>query len=406
MERDNDHEAGHALAETSGLGKAQGQRQTRSEFASMGPCMDPKNLKDVSKFPGPRLGEWPVLADVCLAAPSGAALQGPASSQRDTQITPPSQLFSGKGGKDAEKDEYLLNLLSKGRPAAAPLPAAPPAAFRAPDPVPPRPAAGPRPSNTGPATASGAGDKPAPAPLQLRHRAKRAALGPSQQHRPTSSSTFTLADSRRAIGAEAAEAVRATIVRQQVRFIEQVYDLHRAVAVQRLLVRNCPDVDRVVAAASRLMASASCQGPAGAAQVGTAAAGPGGLRPDSQFAAVPHLPGDTATAGGSGEGDGSGSGGHGSGGGSTSPQPQAGVLPGMFHPPPQAPLQTHPPPTRVRPLGAAPSGASATWAVGFSPATAPQHMGWGPAPIGMFPMVDPMAWWYQQYYGQASKQSN
>ena len=33
--------------------------------------------------------------------------------------------------------------------------------------------------------------------------------------------------------------------RQQVMFLEQLYDLHRAIAIQKLLMQNCPEVEQV-----------------------------------------------------------------------------------------------------------------------------------------------------------------
>lgn len=33
--------------------------------------------------------------------------------------------------------------------------------------------------------------------------------------------------------------------RQQVMFLEQLFDLHRAIAIQKLLMQNCPEVQQV-----------------------------------------------------------------------------------------------------------------------------------------------------------------
>ena len=222
---------------------------------------------------------------------------------------------------------------------------------------------------------------------------------------------WSYSETQRRVGADTAGNLRATVIAHQVTFLEQLYDLHRAIAVQKLLVRNCPEVEPLVDEAARILISSSsgqkdqigaagavanaaaprakrpridtdglttaaratplpataaipplttapAKAPAAAADAALALGEPiepmeddgePGLRPDSQFAAVP-LPGETAATGdGSGDdGDGSGpngSGGNGSGGGSNSPQPQ---LP---------PVQLLPP-RRLLPLQGAPSEAS------------------------------------------------
>lgn len=156
----------------------------------------------------------------------------------------------------------------------------------------------------------------------------------------------SFAATRHRLGDEVAFTVRNTMIRQQVVFLEQLYDLHRAIAIQKLLMQNCPEVQQVMGEAMRLMSSVGSQhgsgsgrgskrgqrttpNGCGATVPGSGSDDPSSFRPDSQFAAVPQLPGEAQTAGasgdeddgGSGDANGSGSGQNGSGGGSTSPQP-------------------------------------------------------------------------------------
>ena len=51
--------------------------------------------------------------------------------------------------------------------------------------------------------------------------------------------------------------------RQQVMFIEQLYDLHRAIAIQKLLMQNCPEVQQVHSRRGAAVLS-SCAGRRGA----------------------------------------------------------------------------------------------------------------------------------------------
>ncbi len=330
------------------------------------------------------------------------------SSQRDTQTRLHS---SGVLRGSQEKDEYLLRLLGKGSkpslPTAAPSPSN---GFRVPDPVPHR--------------AAQASNRPFPSSAQdVGTAALEKGSNPAGGQTATASGQptsevapgWSYSETQRRIGKDASGSLRATVIAHQVAFLEQLYDLHRAIAVQKLLVRNCPEVKHLMDEAARIVVSSSSgqkdhlavgaavaaataaagivpanappakrarlekNGPAkGAIPLPTAALptaaptalitgapaaaaaliadepmleddGEPGLRPDSQFAAVP-LPGETAATGdGSGDdGDGSGpngSGGNGSGGGSNSPQPQ---LP---------PVQLLPP-RRLLPLQGAPSEAS------------------------------------------------
>lgn len=286
------------------------------------------------------------------------------SSQRDTQT----RLISSSAMRASQgKDEYLLRLLGKG--GKPPLPVSgpsPSSGFRVPDPVPQRAAQAPTrpsPGSGGPAETPAGEKGSAPGVLTATVSGQLASeVAPG----------WSYADTKRRMGADSAGAVRTAVVAHQVAFLEQLYDLHRAIAVQKLLVRNCPEVKPLMAEAARILISTSSgqrdtrapltlvpppakrarlEEPAPDARTTEDDEEPG-LRPDSQFAAVP-LPGETAgTGNGSGDdGDGSGpngSGGNGSGGGSNSPQP----LPQL----PIAPL----PARRMPPLQAAPSGASQT----------------------------------------------
>lgn len=151
------------------------------------------------------------------------------------------------------------------------------------------------------------------------------------------------------LGKDNAEALRTTVLQHQVTFLDQLYDLHRSIAIQRLLVKSCPEVEGVMSGAVKLLQSggASWAGGSGgrnndnsgflrpAPRRNRAAGGNGettkrtssdDLRPDSQFAAVPQvIPGETATeeADNDDSGKDGNEGGSGSGGGSNSPQPLA-----------------------------------------------------------------------------------
>ncbi|KAI3437718.1 hypothetical protein D9Q98_000166 [Chlorella vulgaris] len=227
----------------------------------------------------------------------------------------------------------------------------------------------------------GSGNEGGPNPL---------AAGGGDGGRPDS-----FAATRQRLGDETAFGVRNTMIRQQVVFLEQLYDLHRAIAIQKLLMQNCPEVQQVMGEAMRLMSSVGSQHGSGSGRAskrgqrttpnggdgtapGSLSGDPSSFRPDSQFAAVPQLPCQAVTAGGSGDEDeggsgdanGSGSGQNGSGGGSTSPQ-HLGAL-GNAPLPTPIPYQhlTH---TAV----ATPSGTS------VAPNAAWQ---WGPAAPGALPL--------------------
>lgn len=334
-----------------------GAEQARPEFAQ---CQQPEPPQMVGIGPSflPKMTTNPA---VSLPMASGMVTS---SSQRDTQT----RLISSSVMRASQgKDEYLLRLLGKGGKPPLPISGpSPSSGFRVPDPVPPRAAqVQTRPSpGSGGATDTPAGEKGS-APGGFTATA-------SEQLASEVAPGWSYADTKRRMGSDSAGALRTAVVAHQVAFLEQLYDLHRAIAVQKLLVRNCPEVKPLMAEAARILMSTSSgqretrpapvlvPPPAKRARLEEACPDARtteddeepGLRPDSQFAAVP-LPGETAGTGdGSGDdGDGSGpngSGGNGSGGGSNSPQ----LLPQL----PIAPV----PPRRMPILQAAPSGASQT----------------------------------------------
>jgi len=174
------------------------------------------------------------------------------SSQRDTQTRLHS---SGVLRGSQEKDEYLLRLLGKGSkpplPSAAPSPSS---GFRVPDPVPHRAAqASNRPFPNSAAELGGTaglekGSNPGPG-----GQTATASGQPTSEVAPG----WSYSETQRRIGTDAASSLRATIVSHQVVFLEQLYDLHRAIAVQKLLVRNCPEVKHLMDEAARIVVSSS-----------------------------------------------------------------------------------------------------------------------------------------------------
>lgn len=322
----------------------------------------------------------------------------PSSSTGDTLT----RLVSPGSGSGIEKDEYLLRLLMRGRHVkTAPSYLLPPSSqsggvFRVPDPVLTR-----APGSTGGPQAS---------PLQTK-------TAPSLPLAPTTASaqpyslpvasaeilpSYSYAESQRWIGKEGAASLRSTVVAHQVAYLEQLYDLHRAIAVQKLLMRNCPEVKEVVSEALQVLKDDQEKPRGEGAKRARKGEKEPVVHPDSQFAAGP-LPGEATGGDGSGDDCDGGSGangsrGNGSGGGSTSPQPQVPVAP----PPPQPP-----PPKGMPPLEAAPSNASQT-PVMFPPRqpgiAVPQWASQPQTGMPMGPMYppgvmspDPMAWWYQNY---------
>jgi hypothetical protein len=197
------------------------------------------------------------------------------SSQKDTQTTLPSRLISGEtagglsGSGGGERDDYLLRLLSRGRPPVGQRPSLPvtqdSSAFRAPEPV----------HRMSPAVPSQLAQLPLAGPSVLPPAGKAApqaqqiaqVLQPPSPHKPLitqqqqqqqrplpakvsqlpgqprrhsqpqrtaspSSSDFSFSGTRLRLGEEVAQSVRHTMLQQQITFLEQLYDLHRVIAVQ------------------------------------------------------------------------------------------------------------------------------------------------------------------------------
>lgn len=160
-------------------------------------------------------------------------------------------------------------------------------------------------------------------------------LAPASPHRQSLPSMgWSYAETERYVGQEIAAALRSAVVSHQISYIEQLYDLHRATAVQKLLVQNCPEIEYVVEEATRALKKSLARGKRGQGVQQELDEEKEYLHPDSQFAAAPHRDkgggGETGDNTGGMTGDGSGddadggsggSGANGSGGGSTSPQP-------------------------------------------------------------------------------------
>jgi hypothetical protein len=154
----------------------------------------------------------------------------------------------------------------------------------------------------------------------------------------------------------------------------------------------------------------------GATVPGSGSGDPSSFRPDSQFAAVPQLPGAAQSAGasgdeddgGSGDANGSGSGQNGSGGGSTSPQPGAAGRP---LPPPLPPYMHLAHTAVATPSGASQApGAGAGWQWGmpaavWAPGQQEQQQQAPPAARGLPPVPQgppQMAPWVGQDAGLAA----
>ena len=220
---------------------------------------------------------------VSLALPSVMPTSG---SGRDTQT----RMIGPSLRAGPEQDEYLLRLLNKGsRPPQQ-------TGFRVPDPVPPQLAPSRYPSSLATPNPTSPTDTAAPAAAAQQQQQQPAINPPSpsppqgaaaaaqqrqqqplpllmQQQQgkgsgpgtatasgqPTSevAAGWSFSDTQTCMGPEAANHLRSSVVGHQVAFIEQLYDLHRAIAVQKLLVRNCPEVKPLMAEAARILISAS-----------------------------------------------------------------------------------------------------------------------------------------------------
>eukprot|EP00890_Picochlorum_soloecismus_P005997 jgi/Picsp_1/6399/NSC_03747-R1_hypothetical protein CHLNCDRAFT_57767 [Chlorella variabilis] len=325
--------------------------------------------------------------------PGKQMLQQQSSSMRETQITPPSNLVGVRGGTYPAKnnapvvDSYLLKLLRQS-PGASTQGSKQTAStgFRVPDPV----------ARKTKKVVKNTSGKQSGKGMQGSNSDKTL-LGAKPEE-------WSYADTQDAMGKEATEVFRNSLMHHQKMYIEQLYDLHRAIAVQNLLIRHAPDLKKIVHETNKHMASKR-QAQKGGLGFETSTSLHKGLHPDSQFAALP--PSKDVTEGSgedlTGSGDdvaGSGSGGNGgSGGGSTSPQYNTGNAqvgargPGIMNRAPSgasnAPILTW----QSVPPGVAPPGA---WANGMNiPDRSGQLAQYGPI-YG----PDPMMWWYQDYYNR------
>jgi hypothetical protein len=224
-------------------------------------------------------------------------------------------------------------------------------------------------------------------------------------------------DTKSVLGEDVFDTLKTSVVQHQKEYLEQLFDLHRAIAVQRLLVRHSSDQKTLVKeyqkeegrAKKALQKAGLCFGTTEWHR---------GLHPDSQFAALSSddgtdadLSGDVGTGsdvGASGSG-GNGKSGNGSGGGSTSqfvPNIAAGQVsvPGI---PGNGGVQ------RAAPSGASNSpmiGVAGPWGPAFG-VNVGNMQGMAPGLIDVPGMVyaphsntpygtDPMMWWYQEYYNR------
>lgn len=330
--------------------------------------------------------------------PGKQMLQQQSSSMKETQITPPSNLVGVKvRANPAENntpmvDSYLLKLL--------------------------RQSAGGVSTQGSKQTASTGFRVPDPVERKTKKVVKKTSGKQSGKGMQGSNSDKTLpgvkpeewsyADTQAAMGKEATDVFRNSLIHHQKMYIEQLYDLHRAIAVQNLLIRHAPDLKKIVHETNKHMTSKR-HAQKGGLGFETSTSLHKGLHPDSQFAALP--PSKDVTEGSgedlTGSGDdvaGSGSGGNGgSGGGSTSPQYNAGnaqagargtgIMNRALSGASNAPMFTW----QSVPPGVAPPGA---WANGASlPDRSGQLAQYGPI-YG----PDPMMWWYQDYYNRLGGQ--
>lgn len=226
-------------------------------------------------------------------------------------------------------------------------------------------------------------------------------------------------DTQNVLGEDTTDILRRSVIQNQREFLEQIYDLHRALAVQKLLVRHCNDQKLLMHEYRKEEGRAKKARKKAGLGFGTTTSFHKGLHPDSQFAAVSHdsgtdedvsgddLPGsgDDVAASGSG---GNGKSGNGSGGGSTSHLNAAGTSPGLqkgngngMQAPSgasNAPMLSWPPGF----MGPIPPGGQQGWS---------QQHGMGPALIdvpnpgllyGQAYGTDPMMLWYQDYFNRIS----
>lgn len=226
-------------------------------------------------------------------------------------------------------------------------------------------------------------------------------------------------DTKSVLGEDMYETLKTSVIQHQKEYLEQLFDLHRAIAVQRLLVRHSNDQKTLVKEYQKEEGRAKKALQKAGLCFGTTTEWHKGLHPDSQFAALStddgtdaDVSGDAGTgsdvaASGSG---GNGKSGNGSGGGSTSqfvPNFAAGQasIPGL---PGKVGVQ------RATPSGASNSpmvGVAGPWGPAFGVNVGNMQAGMAPGMIDVPGMVyahhsntpygpDPMMWWYQEYYNR------
>jgi hypothetical protein len=241
---------------------------------------------------------------------------------------------------------------------------------------------------------------------------KTKTTNPSTQHEndkaanlSTSQPQWDYLDTKSVLGEEVFDSLKTTVIQHQKEYLEQLFDLHRAIAVQRLLVRHSEDQKLLVKEYRKEEARAKKALQKVGIGFGTTTEWHKGLHPDSQFAALssdagtdPDGSGDDATgsdvaASGSG---GNGKSGNGSGGGSTSQL--APNLAGR-----QTPIAGIQGTIGVGQQRAAPSGASnapiTPWGTAFGNIAPGMSQGATELPGGAMMYApygaDPMMWWYQ-----------
>ena len=221
-------------------------------------------------------------------------------------------------------------------------------------------------------------------------------------------------DTQNVLGEDTTDILRRSVIQNQREFVEQIYDLHRALAVQKLLVRHSNDQKLLIQEYRKEEGRARRAQKKAGLGFGTTSFNKG-LHPDSQFAAVSRdsgtdedvsgddLPGsgDEMAASGSG---GNGKSGNGSGGGSTSHlNAAAGTSPGLqkgngMQAPSgasNAPLLSWPP-GLVGAMSA--NGGQQGWNQGMGPALI--EMPNAGLLYGQSYGADPMMMWYQDYFNR------
>jgi hypothetical protein len=327
----------------------------------------------------------------------------PSSSLRDTEVTPPSGLFSKSSGGKISKDTvdpYLLKLLNaedvsrmskdlSTKDGLSKLAVS--TEFKIPEPK----------LGLKPVKGHDIGSKSA-AGIQASNSLEK------------KNPKWDYLDTQNVLGEDITESLRNSVIQNQKEYVEQLFDLHRAIAVQRLLVRHNNDQKAVVNAFKKEEARAKKAMQLIGKGFETSSLHKG-LHPDSQFAAFSRDSGTDLISGedltgsgddvaGSGSG-GNGKSGNGSGGGSTSHlnpvnvAVAAGQVNGSgAH---RAPSGASNAPRYAWPTtGQPPSGGQAGWGQEMGPAIIDFPSALGSVYGQPYPGADPMMWWYQDYYNR------